>query len=99
MALHWLKVVLTLAVAGFAVASGWYWVKSAQAKVLAPNTSVGGVLGGGIHVKLGTGEVIDFHETYDLLSKYNTKAAYSSAIAAGLGAILAVLSLLPSTCQ
>jgi len=80
---------------GFRVVLG----KVGAGQSLAPNTSVGGLLGGGIHVKLGTGEVIDFHETYDLLSKYNTKAAYSSAIAAGLGAILAALSLLPSTCQ
>jgi regulator of protease activity HflC (stomatin/prohibitin superfamily) len=59
------KILLTIAAAGCAVASGLFWVKSAQVKVLAPNTSVGGVLGGGIHVKLGNGEIIGFHATFD----------------------------------
>jgi hypothetical protein len=91
-AVYWLKVILILGVAASAVVSGIFWVWSARAKVLAPTTSVGGVLGGGIHVKLDTGEVIDFHATYNQQSRYNAIAAYAAAIAALLGAALALLS-------
>jgi hypothetical protein len=96
-AIQYLKVLLTLATAGCAVASGLYWIKSARAKVMASTTSVGGVFGGGIHVKLGTGEVIDFHATFDEQSKFNSRAAYTSAAAAGLGGALALLSLITPT--
>lgn len=83
-----LKIVLQICAAISGVISAYYWIKSARVEVLAPNTSVGGVLGGGIHVKLRNGHVIDFHETYDRQSKYNALAAYAAAALAVLSAVL-----------
>ena len=54
---------------------------------MASTTSVGGVFGGGIHVKLGTGEVIDFHATFDEQSKFNSRAAYNPPPQRDLGGL------------
>lgn len=83
-----LKLLTQLAAAASGIVSAYYWTKSTKVEVLAPTTSVGGVTGGGIHVKLGNGKIIDFHATYDLQSKYNAYAAYAAAVLALLSAAL-----------
>lgn len=83
-----MKIALQVLAAVAGIVSAYFWVKSARVEVPASTTSVGGVIGGGIHVKLKSGKVIDFHETYDLQSKYNAYAAYGAAALALISAVL-----------
>jgi hypothetical protein len=78
---------LRTVVSGIAViaslVSGCCWMRAAYVKVLAKSQNVGVGYGGTpINVRNERGEVLDFLETYSLQSKWNSRAAFSSAVAA-----------------
>jgi hypothetical protein len=73
----------------FGLASGYCWVKEANAKVLAePGATVGVGFGGSpVNVRDHEGAILDLLQSYSLQSKWNSKAAYFSAAAAITGEI------------
>jgi hypothetical protein len=76
-----------------ALFSGTCWVLSSRAKILAATQNPGVGFGGTpVNVLNEKGEVIDFLATYAIQSKWNSRAAFGSAIAAFAAAILFVLS-------
>jgi hypothetical protein len=76
-----------------ALCSGICWWLASRAKVLAAPPANLGVGYGGMPVNVlnDKGETIDFIATYAIQSKWNSRAAIGSAIAAFLAAILFVL--------
>jgi len=88
-----LKILIGGGVVIAAFLSGLFWVKAANAKVTATNGTVGGGWGGAsLNVRDHTGTVVDFFQTYTLQSKWNSRAALASAVAAIFAAISFLLS-------
>ena len=88
-----LEQLATWAAAMAAVLSGVLWVKTARAEVPAPpNTvGVGWIPGGYLITRNANGDRVDLHETYKLQSKWNSHAAYASALSAVLTALALTL--------
>lgn len=78
-----------------AILSGVWWVKAAYAEV--PTTGNAGVGWGGVPVNVlnPKGQVIDFIASFQLQSKYNSRAALSAAVSAIAAAVLFLLGMLP----
>jgi hypothetical protein len=88
-----LKILIGVGVIIAACLSGWFWVKAAYVKVAATNDKEGvGWGGASINVRDHTGTVVDFFQTYTLQSKWNSRAALASAVAATLAALSFLLS-------
>lgn len=88
------KVVANVGALGFAVVSAYCWIRAAYAKVASTGNAGVGYGGSPVNVKDHTGAVLDFLETYALQSRWNSRAALTSGIAAAFGALAAALSLL-----
>lgn len=88
-----LEVLATWAAACAAVLSGVLWVKTARAEVpaLPGITNMGSGFGGYLTTKNDKGDLVDLHKTYKLQSRWNSHAAYASALSAGFAALALVL--------
>jgi uncharacterized membrane protein YbhN (UPF0104 family) len=92
-----LKLIINIAGIIAAIMSGAFWVRAAYAKVEAkPPASEGVGFGGSpVNVKDHTGTVLDFLQTYRLQSKWNARAALTSAATATLAGIAFLLAAIP----
>jgi hypothetical protein len=73
--------------------SGAFWVRAAYARVAAtPGANEGVGYGGSpVNVRDHNGVVVDFLQTYTLQSKWNSRAALASAVAAILATVFFLL--------
>jgi len=76
-----------------AIFSGVWWVKAAKAEVPAQGNA--GVGWGGVPVNVlnAKGQVIDFIQSFQLQSMYNSRAAMAAAVSAIAAAVLFLLSM------
>lgn len=88
-----LKIIVGAIAAGAAILSGVWWVKAAYAEV--PTTGNAGVGYGGtpVNVLNPNGQVIDFIKSFQLQSKYNSRAAMAAAVSAIAAAVLFLLNM------
>ncbi len=88
-----MKLLLMWLVVIFALASGYLWIRSARANVLASDKTAGyGALMGGELVAQGPkGERIDLHATLVEQSRWNQLAAYCAAASATAQALQSYL--------
>ena len=76
-----------------AICSGIWWVKAASAEIPAQGNAGVGFGGTPVNVLNAKGEVIDFIRSFQLQSRYNSRAAIAAAVSAIAAAILFVLSM------
>ena len=91
-----LRLIVGAIAAGAAILSGIWWVRAAYAEV--PTQGNAGVGYGGIPVNVlnPKGQVIDFIKSFQLQSKYNSRAALSAAVSAMAAAVLFLLDMAAS---
>jgi hypothetical protein len=90
-----LKLVVGAIATVAAIMSGVWWVKAACAEVPATGNAGVGFAGTPVNVLNPKGQVIDFIASFQLQSKYNSRAALSAAVSAIAAAVLFVLGMLP----
>jgi hypothetical protein len=91
-AIEVLRTVITWLAAISAVAAGVFWIKSARARVDAPDGTHGvGALLGGYLVSQDSKGRYDLHRTLEKQAKWNALAAYAATVGAALAIILLFL--------
>ena len=88
-----LRLIVGAAATAAAIFSGVWWVKAARAEVPAQGNA--GVGWGGVPVNVlnAKGQVIDFIQSFQLQSKYNSRAAMAAAVSAISAAVLFLLNM------
>jgi hypothetical protein len=88
-----LRLIVGAVATGAAILSGLWWVKAARAEVPAKGNAGVGYGGTPVNVLNAKGEVIDFIQSFQLQSKYNSRAAVSAGVAAIAAGVLFLLNM------